>query len=174
MQAVLASWITASCLVSGLIAWRRRPGSRFGPLLLLAGTLWLVGVLQWSSQPVVFSVGHLFDMVVPAVFLHVFLAYPTGRLEGRGERMLVIGCYAVALGTQLLKILLRANPDNLLTVAEQITVATWIERLQLTTVALFLVSGAALARITRSVAADGGTTPAGASSAAPSQDQTPR
>jgi signal transduction histidine kinase len=153
LQAVLATWITASFLVSGLIAWRRRPGSRFGPLLLLACALWLIGLLQWSSQPVAFTVGHLFDMAVPAVILHVFLAYPTGRLEGRAERFLVLGCYVVAIGTQLLKVLLGANPDNLLTVVEQVVVAAWVERVQLTAVSLFLVSGAVLLVVRRRVEA---------------------
>ena len=115
VQAMLSAWITCTFVASGLVAWRRRPASRFGPLLLLAGALWVLTTLQWSNHSAVFSLGHLFDMVVPAVFLHVFLAYPTGRLEGRTERALVLA----------------PRPEA----------SQWVERVQLVAVSILLLAG---------------------------------
>ncbi len=144
LQALLAGWITATFVLSGLVAWWRRPASRFGPLLIAAGGIWAVSLLQWSDQPVVYSLGHLADMVAPAVFLHVFLAYPTGRLEGKAERLLVLCGYATAIGLQLLKVLLGVNPDNVFAVARLPEAGNWVERVQLLTLSGLLVAGTVL------------------------------
>ena len=58
------------------------------------------------------SIGHLFDMVPAAMFLHVFLAFPTGRLTRRPERWLVGSCYAITLGLQVVKIMLGGQPGQ--------------------------------------------------------------
>jgi hypothetical protein len=34
---MLAVWVTLSYVFGGLFAWRRRPDSRFGPLMIAAG-----------------------------------------------------------------------------------------------------------------------------------------
>ena len=141
VQSLLSAWITCTFVGSGVLAWRRRPASRFGPLLLLAGALWVLTTLQWSNHSAVSALGHLFDMVVPAVFLHVFLAYPTGRLEGRTERALVLACYVAGTGLQVLKIGLGVTPEDVLVVAPHPEAAQWVERAQLVTVSTLLLAG---------------------------------
>ena len=68
----------------GLYWTRRRPGSRFGPLLiatgLVGGAPWL---LQSSSQPVLFATGVLWEGVIYALTFALILSFPSGRLEGR-------------------------------------------------------------------------------------------
>lgn len=149
LQALLSGWTTVAFLASGLVAWRRRPASQFGPLLVAAGIVWVLGTLQWSDQPAAYSVGHLLDMLAPAVFLHVFLAYPTGRLDRQPERFLVVACYAFALGLQLLKVVLGADPDNMLAVTELPAAGTWVERIQLVSVGTLLSVGAVLLLVRR-------------------------
>ncbi|HEX6150315.1 sensor histidine kinase [Nocardioides sp.] len=149
VQALLSGWVTTMFLFSGLVAWWRRPASRFGPLLLVASAVWVLGTLQRSNQPVAYSVGHVIDMLPPAVFLHVFLAYPTGRLERRSERLLVVACYGVAVGLQLLKVLLGVNPDNVFALAEAQAAGNWVERVQLVCVGAMLVAGAGLLLVRR-------------------------
>ena len=51
-------------------------------------------------------------MLPAALFLHVFLAFPTGRLTRLPERVVVIACYAAVLGLQVAKIVLGVTPDN--------------------------------------------------------------
>ena len=65
-------------MVSGILAWWRRPESRLGLLMLATGFATALAPLQWVDQPVLYSIGHLFDMLPAALFLHVFLAFPTG------------------------------------------------------------------------------------------------
>ena len=131
-------------VLSGLVAWWRRPASRLGPLMLLLGFTMALTPLQWSSQPLLHSVGHLFDMVPAAMFLHIFLAFPTGRLTRRPERWLVGSCYAITLGLQLIKITLGVNPDSVFTVTDQAAVGKVVEWVQLSLVALCLLVGVVL------------------------------
>ena len=37
LQAALIDWITLPYILAGLVAWWRRPDSRFGPLMVAAG-----------------------------------------------------------------------------------------------------------------------------------------
>src|SRR3712207_8119809 len=69
--------------------------------------------LQWSEKPLLHSVGHLLDMLPAALFVHAFLAFPTGRLAARPERIVVIACYVTTLGLKLVKILLGVKPASL-------------------------------------------------------------
>ena len=48
--ALLSSWITVSYVLCGLIAWLRRPASRFGPLMIAAGFASFLTDLSWTTQ----------------------------------------------------------------------------------------------------------------------------
>jgi hypothetical protein len=87
--ALLNDWMTVSYVSCGLVAWSRRPASRFGPLMIVAGFVNFVATLSWSTNHVAYTLGQSLDLVVPVLFLHVFLAYPSGRLHARSERAVV-------------------------------------------------------------------------------------
>ncbi len=146
LRAFLIGWIVIPYVVSGLIAWWRRPASRLGPLMLLLGFTMALTPLQWSAQPLLHSLGHVIDMVPAAMFLHVFLAYPSGRLTQRPERWLVAGCYLVTLGLQLVKILLGSNPDSVFRWLDQLALANAVEAVQLGLVACCLLAGVVVLR----------------------------
>ncbi|MEU4286984.1 sensor histidine kinase [Kribbella sp. NPDC026596] len=149
LQALLFNWITIPYLISGTLAWWRRPASRLGPLMIATGFVMALTALQWSTVPVLLSIGHLLDLLPAAMFLHVFLAYPTGRVTGRLRR-LVVGCgYATALVLQLAKILLGINPDSIFTVTTRPVLAGRIEQLELITMSVLLLVGAALLLVRR-------------------------
>jgi signal transduction histidine kinase len=95
---VLVGW---SFVGAGLVAWARRPVNPVGALMVAVGFTWLASRLEVANGPVLFSVGLLFDAVFVAVALHMLLAFPSGRLTGRPERVLVGLGYAAAtaLGT---------------------------------------------------------------------------
>ena len=86
LQAALMDWITLPYVVAGVIAWWRRPDSRFGPLMVAAGFTMFLSTLAWANRAVPFTIGQAFDPLPAVLFLHVFLAYPSGRLERRVER----------------------------------------------------------------------------------------
>jgi signal transduction histidine kinase len=141
LRAFLIGWIVVPYLLGGLIAWSRRPASRLGLLMVGTGLAMALTPMQWSEQPVVYSVGHLLDMVPAAMFLHVFLAFPSGRLTALSERIVVGACYFATLGLQLVKVVLGVNPDNVFTVWSLPTAANIVEDVQLGLTAGLLLLG---------------------------------
>jgi signal transduction histidine kinase len=95
-QAVPAVAIAWTFLAVGLVAWWRRRLSLVGPLLLLVALALLLRKLQYSGNSAVFTVGFALTGLYAAVFAHVVLAYPSGRIRDRLERWFVIAAYAVA------------------------------------------------------------------------------
>jgi signal transduction histidine kinase len=132
VRVLLVSWVAVPFLAGGLVAWRRRPDSRFGPLLVAAGFATLLSTLQWSGVAALNTVGQLCDLLVAALWLHVFLAYPDGMPAGRAARALVAGGYAAAVGLQVAVLALGGFGDpNLLAVTHAPGVAEALQNVQL-------------------------------------------
>jgi signal transduction histidine kinase len=84
-------------MLVGLYWWRRRPMSRFGPLLIAFGlSAWVVS-WQSSDAPLAFDLGVLAEGPLTFLTFYLFLAFPSGRLETRGEQLLMLA-WAVVLG----------------------------------------------------------------------------
>ena len=75
-----------SFLACGLIAWSRRPESRTGAWLVLTGFAWFAG--NFAPALIYLHRGPL---------IHCVLAYPSGRLRSRVDRVAVAIAYAAAL-----------------------------------------------------------------------------
>ena len=101
-------------IATGLVAWQRRPGNRVGLLMVAAGLADLSGQLYWNaSLPYVFFTA-LESLQIP-IFVHLFLAFPSGRLTTRVERRLVGFVYCAWLVLLPLSQLFRdtrTEPDN--------------------------------------------------------------
>ncbi|MGB0094219.1 MAG: sensor histidine kinase [Solirubrobacteraceae bacterium] len=70
--------------------WRhRRPGNRFGLLLIVLGLLGVPYILESSSDPTLFSVGSLTEFPLWLMITIVILAFPSGRLEGLPEWLVI-------------------------------------------------------------------------------------
>jgi signal transduction histidine kinase len=84
--------VGALLIACGAVAWERRPASRVGALMSLAGFTWFLGTL-----------------FAPALFLHrgplvhLHLSYPTGRLPTRFARGVVAVAYVDAAIAPLAK-----------------------------------------------------------------------
>ena len=140
--ALLSSWITTAYVLCGLIAWVRRPASRFGPLMVAAGFASFLTDLVWVTSDVPFTIGQALDLLPPVLFLHVFLAYPSGRLRSRFERGLIVTAYSTAIGLQLVGMALGGfGPHNLLEIASDPGAGLAVMRLQLTAVSAFCLFG---------------------------------
>jgi signal transduction histidine kinase len=145
LRVLLVWWVTLPYIFAGIVAWRRRPDSLFGPLMILAGFVTQLSVLQWTSQPVLSTIGQLCDLLVAAVWLHVFLAYPTGRLAGRAERVVVVVGYVAALGLQLVILMLGGfNENHLLGVVTRPDAAEVVQNLQLLVLSALSLVGVGL------------------------------
>ncbi len=84
-------------LLAGLAAWSRRPGNRMGPLLYAAGFALLLRQLRYSHDAALFTMFFLVSEVSYALVAHSVLAYPSGRVTDRLERLLVQVGYAATL-----------------------------------------------------------------------------
>ena len=145
LRVLLVWWITLPFIFAGIVAWRRRPDSFFGPLMILAGFVTQLSILQWTSQPLLNTVGQLCDLLVAAVWLHVFLAYPSGRLAGRAERVVVIIGYVAAVGLQVVILMLGGfNDRHMLTVVQRQTAAETVQNVQLLTLSALALIGVVL------------------------------
>ena len=137
IHAVLLHWLSLSYSVSGLVAWWRRPANRIGPLMVLTGFTTLGSTLFWAENAVAHTVGVALDLVPAVLIVHVFLAYPTGRLRGRFERVLLAIGYVAAIGGQLVVMLLDGvTPNQVLAVAHEPEIAQFILDIELVVISL--------------------------------------
>jgi signal transduction histidine kinase len=141
IRVFLNDWITVNYIVAGLIAWWRRPDSRFGPLMVAAGFVNFLATLDWAAADVPYTIGAAFDLVAPVLFLHVFLAYPSGRLSGRLERAIVVGAYAAGIGLGLVRMTLGgAAPGNLIEVVSAPRAVEAVTDVQLLAISAFCLA----------------------------------
>jgi signal transduction histidine kinase len=92
---LIAGW---SAMVAAVIVLRER--RRCALLLYAVGTWWFVRELATPSveMPLVFTSGLVLFPVGPALVAHLLLSYPTGRIQGWPDRVIVAWGYAVTLG----------------------------------------------------------------------------
>jgi hypothetical protein len=74
--------------------------------MIAAGFANCLTTLSWANASVPQTFGQAIDLVAPVLFVHVFLAYPSGRLHSRVERMIVVLGYAAAIGLEVVRMTL--------------------------------------------------------------------
>jgi len=132
VHAGLQVWGILSFVLAGVVAWWRRPESRFGVLMVLAGAAWFLSTLSSANLAVPYTLGLVFDLVPAVAFLHVVLAFPSGRLERPFELALVGTGYVTALGVHTVGMTLGGfGPDNLLALASWESPSHWLENAEL-------------------------------------------
>jgi signal transduction histidine kinase len=145
VQVFLMEWVAVPYVAAGVIAWWRRPESRLGPLMVAGGLASAFSGWQLAEAAGPYTFGAAFDIVPAALFLHVCLAFPDGRLRSRFERVLVAVAYASAVGLQLVKLALGGvDPANLLDVWRQPDLVAAVEDVQLLTLSACCVVGLGL------------------------------
>jgi signal transduction histidine kinase len=91
-------WALIGC---GLVCWSRRPQSRVGALLALAGFAWFLGTLRLSHIAAVAAVGTALLFVHRGPLCHAIVGYPGGRPAGRLSVIVVVLCYVYAAAVPL-------------------------------------------------------------------------
>jgi signal transduction histidine kinase len=97
-------------VASGLIALIRRPDNRIGGLMAAVGFLWFLCALADGNGAVVFTIGVALSGLIYPAFAHLFLAYPTGRLDSRLARWIVLLAYIDVTIIQLGVLLVTKEP----------------------------------------------------------------
>jgi signal transduction histidine kinase len=77
-------------VLAGLYWYRRRPQSRFGPMLIGFGLIGALYILHSASNSWLFSIGLLAETVIGLATRVLILAFPTGRLDRPAKVVLVI------------------------------------------------------------------------------------
>ena len=117
-----------SFIAGGLIAWGRRPQSRFGPLMIAVGFAWFVAALEAANDALPFSIGRALAALWLGLFFHALLAFPTGRLDSRPARWLVGAYYLDVIVVQFAWLVFAdvrgeegcsGCPDNLFLIADK-------------------------------------------------------
>jgi signal transduction histidine kinase len=81
----------------GLYWLRRRPLSRFGPMLIGFGFIGALYILQSASNSWLFSIGLLAETAIGLATRVLILAFPTGRLDRPAKVILVISIFVSPL-----------------------------------------------------------------------------
>jgi signal transduction histidine kinase len=84
-------------VLAGLYWYRRRPRSRFWPMLIGFGFIGALYILQSASNSWLFSIGLLAETVIGLATRVLILAFPTGRLDRPAKVVLVISILASPL-----------------------------------------------------------------------------
>jgi signal transduction histidine kinase len=93
--AALTLAIGWSFVASGLVVWAREEENPLGVLMAALGLVWLAGAaLGEVGSEFGAWLGFVALNGAVAMFVHVLVEFPSGRLESRGERALVAATYA--------------------------------------------------------------------------------
>ena len=113
--------------------------------MVLAGYTAFLANLSWANSALPATIGTIFDLIPVVIYLQVFLSYPSGRLETRLERALVITGYVLAMGLQLLSLLLGGPPaNNAIDVTSQPGLVDAIAHFQLSALSAVSLTGVGL------------------------------
>jgi signal transduction histidine kinase len=90
LVACLRALVTGLPLLVGLHALRDRRRPRFAALLMLAGILAFVSTLAESPDPTAYTIGRIAGWFLQLFVIYMALAYPSGRLETRTDRIIAV------------------------------------------------------------------------------------
>ncbi len=89
LEGMARALMVGAPIAVGLYAHQRAPFTRFGVMLVGVGVLWFVASLSNSPNDVVYSIGRIGGWLGELAIVYVVLAFPTGRLVERADRLLV-------------------------------------------------------------------------------------
>ena len=82
-------------IATGLWAWRREPANRTGRLLVALGFAWLVSTLESANSPLLYTIGVTAGALWGSFFLHLGMTFPSGEIDTRLDRAIVIAGYVI-------------------------------------------------------------------------------
>jgi signal transduction histidine kinase len=137
LEELLVLFVGWSFVASGIVAWTRRPENHVGALMLAVGLMWFGALLlkSWhASIPLTAGIWIGDIWLLPLVFL--LAGFPTMRLDGRLDRVLLAALTFIAIPVELLWLMffdfqtneqLKGAPDNALLIAARPDVAHAID-----------------------------------------------
>ncbi len=102
---VLTLLVGASLLGCGLASWRARPENRLGKIMVLTGFAWFAAQLVEATAPWLNTIGLSIQSAWIIGLVYLLLSFPSGRLQGRLDRVLIAVGVVAGVGFQLLAML---------------------------------------------------------------------
>jgi signal transduction histidine kinase len=119
--------------------------------MVAAGFANFISTLSWTTNDLTYTLGQALDLLPPVLFMHVFLAFPSGRLTDPFERVLVAAAYVAAVVLEVLRMTFGGfGPHNLLEVSANEDAALITLRLALLTMSAFCLAAVGLLLLRRS------------------------
>jgi signal transduction histidine kinase len=87
--AALTLLVGLTWAITGMLEWRRNPTNLIGVLMMGCALAWFLGRLTFTDYALPYTIGILTSPLFFAVFGHVLLAFPYGRLQSRLSRGVV-------------------------------------------------------------------------------------
>ena len=101
-DALLHLAIGLTYLYGGIAIWAHEPANRTGRLMSAVGLTWFIGTLDFSPIQLLSELGLALEDTFSVFLLALILAYPTGRLERRLDRVAVAILAVGATGLNVL------------------------------------------------------------------------
>jgi signal transduction histidine kinase len=90
---------------AGIVAMDRKPGNRIGLLMVAFSATWFLGNWGNWSVPVLPSLGLVGGALSTPFIAHIALSYPSGRVRGRFDRIVLAAIYVTSWGTSIVVVL---------------------------------------------------------------------
>jgi signal transduction histidine kinase len=131
---LLVGW---SFVVSGLVAWERRPENPTGRVMVATGFAWFAHELVWATEPLLWTLGQLLESTYLLGVGYLLVTFPDGRLQTAAERWVTATAALIVVPLQLAWLLLGYGdaqgcscPENLLLLVDAPTASEAIVRVQ--------------------------------------------
>jgi signal transduction histidine kinase len=98
-------------ITAGLFIWWRRPRNRCWWMVVAAGLAWFVGDFGRATNADVALAASAFGQWYGPLLAWALLAFPSGRLQVRRDRALVIGIFSLFAVRSLSRLFLHVPPD---------------------------------------------------------------
>jgi signal transduction histidine kinase len=137
--------VGVTIVVVGHVGWNRRPESRIGPLLVIAGLLRLTLALGMTELAPLFTISLLVGENYSNVLGHALITFPSGRAANRVERALIAGVYTLGvLGFTAVTLFHRLTdcrcPQNLAVLVDSPDIVDLLENVT-TFISVFVAAG---------------------------------
>jgi hypothetical protein len=98
-------------IAAGLLIWWQRPGNRCWWMVVAAGFAWFIGDFEHSTNADVALAAFAFGHWYGPFLVSALLAFPSGRLQFRRDRVLVVNIFVLFAIRSLSRLLLHVPPD---------------------------------------------------------------
>ena len=106
LEGLARATIVGTPIAVGVYARRYTASRRFGTLLVATGATWFLTTLAESSDPALYAAGRIFGWLSEPLLMYLVLAFPTGRLTARADRLLIGAGVAIVAALYLPSVLL--------------------------------------------------------------------